>query len=381
MPKIRDDIVKSVIDSADIIDVVSDHIGWRTTTKVGLRKIGVRYTAICPFHDDRHDGNFIVYPKGNCFKCFACEASGGPLQFVMMYSGLSFPDAVRWIGHRYGIDVDDAHVVYTPPPPPQQPPQLPTLVLPGWIVKNRMVTDNDNLCNWIRRGAAKWDYCQMMRVEDVLKSYMVGHSTIKQNRIDGSEVRHEFTVFWQIDESGNVRTGHMMKYDENGKRVKKEHDRYCQDWVHSLLRGHREDPPWPHKDLYDPDTHDVRYTLFGMHLLANATKNTTVNIVESEKTALVMAVAYGNNACQLWMACGGLSNINRERLKPIIERRLKIMLYPDRDGVDQWTRRAELLHYDLVNIETDPVLKWWNEDDGEKADVADVVLRIIRENN
>ena len=55
MPKIPDDVVKRVIDRAKIEDVVGDF--------VDLRKAGVNLTGLCPFHDDKTDGNFIVRPS------------------------------------------------------------------------------------------------------------------------------------------------------------------------------------------------------------------------------------------------------------------------------------------------------------------------------
>ena len=60
MAKIPDDIVRHILDTARIEEVVGDFIP--------LRKTGVRFTALCPFHEDRHDGNFMVYPARNCFK-------------------------------------------------------------------------------------------------------------------------------------------------------------------------------------------------------------------------------------------------------------------------------------------------------------------------
>jgi hypothetical protein len=101
--------------------------------------------------------------------------------------------------------------------------------------------------------------------------------------------------------------------------------------------------------------------------------------VESEKTAIIMATAYGNHNGEVWMACGGLEMLNRERLAPIIKQHRRIVLYPDRDGIDRWRAKAENLHYDRLHINAEPVLKWWKECDGEKADVADVVVRIINE--
>ena len=114
-----------------------------------------------------------------------------------------------------------------------------------------------------------------------------------------------------------------------------------------------------------------------MHLLEKYGKDATVCIVESEKTALLMAIAYGNHAKQVWMACGGLEMLTRERLQPIIDRHRRIILYPARDGIEKWKQRAEQLHYDRLTIDTRPVTEWWRTEDGMKADIADVVIRAI----
>jgi hypothetical protein len=92
-----------------------------------------------------------------------------------------------------------------------------------------------------------------------------------------------------------------------------------------------------------------------------------------------MAIAYGNNVKQVWMACGGIENINRDKMKPLIDQKRRIILYPDRDGIDKWRIKAEQLHYDRVTLDTTPVTKWWKPEDGEKADIADVVIRSINE--
>ena len=171
------------------------------------------------------------------------------------------------------------------------------------------------------------------------------------------------TVFWMIDHKGVPRAAKMMRYKPDGHRDKSRNPGwiYNQDGCREICR---------------PDEHEVLKPLFGMHLL-NRYKNATVKIVESEKTALLMAIAYGNHAGQVWMACGGLENLNRDKLKPIIEQRRDIILYPDRDGIAKWKAKAENLHYDRVTVDCKPVTEWWKPEDGEKADIADVVIRMI----
>jgi hypothetical protein len=90
-----------------------------------------------------------------------------------------------------------------------------------------------------------------------------------------------------------------------------------------------------------------------------------------------MAIAYGNYRMQVWMACCGLTNLSRERLKPLIEQGRKIILYPDHDGIDRWQQQAAYINYNNLYVNTEPVTKWWKPEDGEKADIADVVLRMI----
>ena len=349
MSKIDDLTIRRIKETADIVDVVGDF--------VKLKKSGVRYLGLCPFHDDKHLGSFVVYPKGNVFKCFKCDAKGGPVEFIMKHEGLSFPDAIRWLGKKYSIETDMTDFNYTPPPPRPKPAPLPMLALPMAMVESREPGREQNtLVNWLRTGI-RWDATQCRRIDDVLKAYHVGHA------------RQGHTIFWQIDNDGIVHTGKMMLYRPDGHRDREA--RYGFDWIHSALFRDKRLPE------YDEDRLEAKPTLFGLHLLDRYGPFATVNIVESEKTALIMAIAYGNHTGQVWMACGGLEMLNRERLKPIIEQHRRIVLYPDRDGIDRWRAKLENLRYDRMHLNAEPVLNWWREEDGPKADVADVVVRII----
>lgn len=376
MPKIERNKIDKVLESAKIEEVIKDCLGsYGPDNKAGLKKVGVRYEAICPFHDDKSLGSFVVYPKGNCYKCFACGAKGGVVDFLMKHEGLSYPDAIRWLGKKYNIDVDgvDVNWTYTPRP---APPPLDLLTLPIPMVQKTMQgLAQDNLVKWILNDI-RWDYVQSLRVMPVLAEYCVGHG------------KNGHTIFWQIDEQKRVRTGKMMKYYPQGHPKFGHRDKEASwnfDFIHSTLSRHWDEehgvmtnePPYPFPNIYNPDKQEPQLTFFGMHLLDKYGKSATVNIVESEKTAVLMAIAYGNHATQIWMACGGLEMITRERLKPIIDRGRRIVLFPDRDGIEKWKVKAEQMHYERLTIDTKPVTEWWKPEDGEKADIADVVIRII----
>lgn len=345
--KIKKYIIERITQAARIEEVAADFLT--------LRKTGVRYTALCPFHEDRHDGNFIIYPKGNCYKCFTCGAGGDAVSLVMKLAGLDFMDAIRWLGRKYNIETDMGDFDYTPPPKRQAPPPLPMLTLPWWMVTAREKgLEGNNLVRWMT--GIQWDSVQRQRIGEVLADYHVGHSKMGH------------TIFWQIDDRHQVRTGKMMLYGHDGHRDKVTKHNF--DWIHSaLFRDARSE--------YDEKTVEVEPTLFGLHLI-DRYPHATANIVESEKTALLMAIAYGNNSSRVWLACGGLNMLSRKRLAPIIKRGRDIMLYPDRDGVEAWTKKAEELACG-IHVDCTAVTEWWKEEDGPKADIADVVVRIINE--
>ena len=374
MPKIDKLTIDKIMDAAKIEEVIQDCLGsYGPNNPTGLKKSGVRYKALCPFHDDKSMGSFIVYPQGNCYTCFSCGAKGGVIEWLMKHEGLSYPDALRWLGKKYSIPVDDVPVDWTYTPKPAPPP-LPTLHLPMSMVLRTQYAanaDTDNLIRWIFDGI-RWDSVQIRRVSQVLDDYHVGHG------------KNGHTIFWNLDEQGHVRTGKMMKYKPDGHRDKEA--KWNFDWIHATLIKHWdperremvEDPPYPFPDIYNPEKQMAHITIFGMHLTQAAMyRHATIKLVESEKTAILMAIAYGNNASDLWMACGGLEMITRERLKPLIDQGRHIILYPDRDGVEKWKAKMAAINYDRMSIDTDPVMKWWRPEDGPKADIADVVLRMI----
>lgn len=95
-------IDKSTIDrifsAADIVEVVGDF--------VTLKKKGVNYTACCPFHQEKTP-SFIVSPAKGLYKCFGCGKGGGAVNFVMEHEKLTYPEALRWIARKYGIQIEE----------------------------------------------------------------------------------------------------------------------------------------------------------------------------------------------------------------------------------------------------------------------------------
>lgn len=90
--------VERIMDAAQIVDVVSDF--------VTLRRAGVNYKGLCPFHDDRTP-SFVVSPAKGLCKCFACGKGGNAVHFIMEHEQLSYPDALRYLAKKYHIEIKE----------------------------------------------------------------------------------------------------------------------------------------------------------------------------------------------------------------------------------------------------------------------------------
>lgn len=88
--------ITRILDAARIEEVVSDF--------VTLRKRGVNYIGLCPFHDEK-TGSFTVSPAKGIFKCFGCGKGGGPVHFIMEHEQLDYPGALRYLAKKYHIEI------------------------------------------------------------------------------------------------------------------------------------------------------------------------------------------------------------------------------------------------------------------------------------
>jgi len=73
---------------------------------VRLKKAGTNYKACCPFHNEKTP-SFNVSPSKQFYHCFGCGAHGNAIGFVMEYSGLTYPDAIRELAQQAGMEVPE----------------------------------------------------------------------------------------------------------------------------------------------------------------------------------------------------------------------------------------------------------------------------------
>lgn len=90
--------IDRILDAAQIVDVVSEF--------VTLRKRGVNFVGLCPFHDDKTPSFYVSPSKGLC-KCFACGKGGNVVHFVMEHEQMTYPEALRWLAKKYNIEIKE----------------------------------------------------------------------------------------------------------------------------------------------------------------------------------------------------------------------------------------------------------------------------------
>jgi DNA primase len=98
---IPEDWVRRVKNAANIVDVISEH--------VVLKKAGRNHLGLCPFHVEKTP-SFTVSAEKQIFYCFGCHVGGNVFSFAMQKDGLAFPEAVRWVAGKYGIEVPTEHL-------------------------------------------------------------------------------------------------------------------------------------------------------------------------------------------------------------------------------------------------------------------------------
>ena len=90
--------IDRILDAANIVDVVSEF--------VTLRKRGINYVGLCPFHTDKTP-SFYVSPAKNICKCFACGEGGTAVHFIMKHEQLNYFDALRYLAKKYNIEIHE----------------------------------------------------------------------------------------------------------------------------------------------------------------------------------------------------------------------------------------------------------------------------------
>jgi DNA primase len=97
MARIKDESLEAVRAAANIVDLVE--------ARTRLRKVGARYTGLCPFHEEKTP-SFSVSPDRGTYHCFGCGVGGDSISFVRETEGLDFVGAIEWLADRFHVQLE-----------------------------------------------------------------------------------------------------------------------------------------------------------------------------------------------------------------------------------------------------------------------------------
>ena len=97
----NNDLAREIRSKVDIVDIIGE--------RIPLTAKGKNFFGVCPFHDDTNPSMSVSREK-QIFTCFSCHASGNVFKFLMDYEHMSFPDVLKYLGDKVGIDTGSVHI-------------------------------------------------------------------------------------------------------------------------------------------------------------------------------------------------------------------------------------------------------------------------------
>jgi DNA primase len=207
MGLIPKETVDQIMQTADIVEVVGDY--------VQLKRKGTTHTACCPFHNEKSP-SFYVTPAKGIFKCFGCGKAGDVVRFVMEIDGISYPEALRHLAKKYGIEIQDEEKT-----PEQQ------------------LAQNDRDSQFIVSDWAKTQYHRLLLNSE--EGMSVGYAYLKERGLNLTTIQH-FELGYSLDQWDYLlkeaetagydkkfleKTGLVVtKTDDQGKDTGRRYDRF-----------------------------------------------------------------------------------------------------------------------------------------------------------
>lgn len=235
--------IDRILDAAQIVDVVSEF--------VTLRRRGVNYIGLCPFHNEKTPSFSVSPSKGLC-KCFSCGKGGNVVHFIMEHEQLSYYEALKWLARKYNIEVKERELT-------NEEKQAQSLRESLFVV-NQFASDyfQDVLYNHIDGQRIGMTYLRGRGFrDDIIKKFQLGYS------LDSPDALAKAALQKGYKEEFLLKTGLCYRKD-NGTL----HDRF---WGRVIFPVH---------------TLSGKVVAFGGRVLSSATKNVQMKYVNSPESEI-----------------------------------------------------------------------------------------------
>ena len=201
--------IDKILDATNIVDVVGEF--------VSLRKAGVNYKGLCPFHDDTTP-SFMVSPAKNICHCFACGEGGNAVNFLMKHEQITYPEALRWLAKKYNIEIEEKEL--TPEEQQQQSERESMFIVNEWAMQyfqDILKNDPDGI-------AIGKQYFRSRGIrDDIIEKFNLGYALPQRDALAKAALKAGY------QEEFLVKTGLCVERKDQGGRRKEDSplaDRY-----------------------------------------------------------------------------------------------------------------------------------------------------------
>ena len=192
---IEQQTIEKIYDSLEVVDVVSDF--------VQLKKRGVNYLGLCPFHNEKTP-SFTVSPAKGIYKCFGCGKGGNAVNFVMDVEHMSYAEALKYLGKKYGIEVVEKQA--TPEEAEKKDERESMLVLSGFA----QTTFSNNLFNHEEGISVGLSYLKERGFrKDVIEKFQLGYALDQRDSFARAALKNGYKKEFL------VKTGLCIERDTN----------------------------------------------------------------------------------------------------------------------------------------------------------------------
>ena len=198
--------IARIMDSTKIEEVVSEF--------VTLKKRGINYVGLCPFHNDSHP-SFSVSPTRGICHCFTCGKGGNAVNFLMELEQMTYPDALRWLAKKYNIEIQEREM--TSEEKQRESERESMFIVNDWAAKYfRDILQND-----VDGRAIGMQYFRSRGFrDDIIRKFQLGFALPQRTALYDEAVKKGYNPKYLVS------TGLCFKVDKDEENNKSGQDKY-----------------------------------------------------------------------------------------------------------------------------------------------------------
>lgn len=360
--------IDRIMDATNIVDVVSDF--------VTLKKRGINYIGLCPFHNDTHP-SFSVSPSRGICHCFTCGKGGNAVNFLMELENLSYPDALRWLARKYNIEIHEKEL--TAEEKKEEGDREAMFLVNEWALKyfeNILHNDVDGIAIGLQYFRSRGFR------DDTIKKFHLGYALQDRHAMSDAALKAGYK------EEYLIKTGLCYKR-ENGELIDRFAGRVIFPWfslsgkvvgfngrvldsrTHGVMQKYVNSP--------DSEIYHKGNELFGLNQAKQAIRKTdSVILVEGQADVISMSQSTVENVVA---GSGTALTVNQVRKLHRFTNNITLIYDGDDAGVNAALRNSDLIHGEGMNVSVLFLPDGQDPDDFAKSHTPEELQEFIANNS